>query len=360
MRVLLSGYYGFDNLGDEAILAGLGGALRERGHVPVVLSRDPAATTRRHSFEARHRTKGVLGALSTVDAVVSGGGGLLQDKTSSRSLSYYLWVLRLARWFGRPVAVYGQSLGPLSQAGRAKLARRLRGVPLFLRDRPSLELAADMGLSSELVGDAALLLAERGSPPVAPGVEPAGTRTVVASGLAPGVASGSTRVVDPSASAAPIILVPRGGYDAYNAVLERLATSLTTAGREVAVLPLHPVEDSVPARRLIAAVPGGTLLEATSVQGAVALLAGAAYVVSARLHGSILAAVAGVGFAGLSYDPKVAGFLEQVAAPVFEVPVDEPALLRAALHATSADSVAIAALIESAHAGVDALLEALR
>src|SRR5690606_16223699 len=116
MRVLLSGYYGFGNLGDEAILAGLGSALEHRGHQPVVLSNDPAGTERLHSFEARHRVRGLVGALTSVDAVVSGGGGLLQDATSARSLTYYLSVLRLARAFGRRTAVYAQSLGPLSDS----------------------------------------------------------------------------------------------------------------------------------------------------------------------------------------------------------------------------------------------------
>jgi len=344
LRILLSGYYGLGNLGDEAILAGLAGALRERGHAPLVLSGDPAATEAEHGLLARHRTRGLLGALASADVVVSGGGGLLQDKTSARSLSYYLWIVRLARWFGRPVAVYGQSFGPLSPAGRARVQRELRGVPLFLRDQQSLRLAADLGLDASLVGDAALLL-ERPRPQ-------GGTRRGAEPARSPGG--------DPHAGAGPVVLVPRGGYDQYNDVLERLAPSLEAAGRSLAVVAFHPEEDRLPAQRVAAAASCAKTLTAATVADAVDLLAGASYVVSARLHGNILAAVAGVGFAGLSYDPKVAGFLEQASAPSFEAPVDEPALLAAALTAAPPDAVSLERLFAAAQAGVDSLLRVLR
>ncbi len=368
MRVLLSGYYGFGNLGDEAILAGLAGALKQRGHEPVVLSSDPDATTATHEVEARHRTRGLLGALASVDAVVSGGGGLLQDKTSTRSLSYYLWVIRLARLLGRRTAVYGQSLGPLTAGGRARLARDLRGVPLFLRDRPSLELAAELRLEATLVGDAALLLA---APPSRAETSAHDISRAPDATAAPNNSAGPDAFAAPDATAAPqasgrlsdaapIVLVPRGGYDPYNAALERLAAALTAEGRDVAVLAFHPVEDLAPAERVLAAAPGSRSWQAPSVDSALSQLAGAAYVVSARLHGCILAAVAGVGFAGLSYDPKVAGFLEQAAAPCFEAPVDAGALLATALAARPHDAVAVGRLRAAAHAGIDSLLEALR
>ncbi|HZJ08425.1 MAG TPA: polysaccharide pyruvyl transferase CsaB [Trueperaceae bacterium] len=331
MRVLLSGYYGFGNLGDEAILAGLAAALKSRGHVPVVLSGDPAATERLHGVRARPRITGLPRALASVDAVVSGGGGLLQDRTSARSLAYYLWVLRLARWSGRRVAVYGQSLGPLSDGGKAKLARELRGVPLFVRDRASLALAAELGLEASLVGDAALLLGAGSKAPPA----------------------------NAGASSGPVVLVPRGGFEGYNDALTRLASALAEAGRRVAVMALHPIEDLPPARRLLAAAPAGEWLEPSTPAAALELLKSARYVVSARLHGCILAAVAGVGFAGLVYDPKVAGFLTQAGAPLFEEPVDDLDLLGVALAARPPDTAAIAALSGAARRGIDELVAAL-
>src|SRR5690554_3525748 len=160
MRVLVSGYYGFGNLGDEALLSGLLGGLRAQGHTTGVLSGDPKDTEQQHGVEAAHRVRGLALALARADALVSGGGGLLQDSTSRRSLNYYLNVIRLARRTGKRVVVYGQSLGPLSEAGRGAVARTLRGVPLAVRDEASVRLATTLGLKATLVGDPAPLLAE--------------------------------------------------------------------------------------------------------------------------------------------------------------------------------------------------------
>lgn len=333
MRVLLSGYYGFGNLGDEALLGGLASALSARGHTPVVLSGTPAATRSLHGFEAHHRTRGLLGALLSTDAVVSGGGGLLQDGTSSRSLTYYLGVIRLARLLRRPVVVYGQSLGPLSQSGRERVQAALRGVPLLLRDARSRDLARALGFDSELVADPALLL-------------PAPAGTIEG-------ASSAER------SSGPVVLVPRGGQPQLNRSLERLALSLVDAGRKVEVASLHPAEDDASAAALVAAVPSASQRPTATPAAALNLFAAAAYVVSVRLHGCILAARSGTGFAGLSYDAKVAGFLEQAGAPSFAEPIDDEALTALALSAPPVDAAATRRLVALAGAGIDRLVDLL-
>lgn len=327
MRVLISGYYGFGNLGDEALLSGLTGALRDRGHKAVILSGDPAATSTMHGVEARHRTTGLLGGILESDALISGGGGLLQDGTSARSLRYYLAVIRLARLLRRPVVVYGQSLGPLSEAGRRRVSRALRGTTALLRDEPSIALAGSLGLEARLVADPALLLP------------------------AP-----SAVVRDPRL----VVLVPRGGQVALNASLERLATRLVATGRTVAVASLHPVEDDDSVTRLIAAEPAASRAATPTPAAAIELFARAAYVVSVRLHGCILAALAGTGYAGLSYDAKVAGFLEQAGAPAFQQPVDDAQLAKVVLAGAGQDTAATARLIGLARDGVDELVTALQ
>ena len=158
MKVLVSGYYGFGNLGDEALLAGMLTGLQE--HSVTVLSQRPAATRALHGVGAAHRLRG-LAALLNHDALISGGGGLLQDKTSARSLRYYLGVLELAQRLGKRTVVYGQSVGPLSPDGERAVAQALRGLPVAVRDGPSQVLVETAGhVSAELVADSALLLPE--------------------------------------------------------------------------------------------------------------------------------------------------------------------------------------------------------
>ncbi|HET8984706.1 MAG TPA: polysaccharide pyruvyl transferase CsaB [Trueperaceae bacterium] len=327
MKVVISGYYGFGNLGDEALLSGLTQGLVSRGHEPVVLSGDPAATTALHGVGSRHRTRGLTGAILGADALVSGGGGLLQDGTSSRSLRYYLGVIRLARLLGRPAIVYGQSLGPLSDSGRARVAAALRGVPLLLRDEPSRVLAASLGAHARLVADPALLLP---APSALPSLEPR-----------------------------PVVLVPRGGQQTLNGSLERLAARLVAAGRTVKVVSFHPAEDDQSVARLVAAVPAVSSVPVRTPIEALEAFVRASYVVSVRLHGCILAAVAGVGFAGLSYDRKVAGFLVQAGAPSFEPPADDEDLARLALAGPVQDQAATTRLVDLADSGIDQLVAEL-
>ncbi len=318
VRALLSGYYGYGNLGDEALLSGLVRGLQARGIEPVVLSGDPAATRAQHGVAAYHRYRGLLGALAHCDVLVSGGGGLLQDRSSLRSLRYYLAVIGLAKTLGRRAVVYGQSVGPLGEAGRRRVGRALRGLPIAVRDAPSADLLASLGLSAERVADPALLL----EAPAASG------------------------------DAGPVVLIPRAGHDDLNEALALAGRQLHDAGHQVATLAFHEREDAPACARVAAAAQARQLAPATPEE-ALRHLADARYVLSARLHGLILAARAGVGFAGLVYDPKVAGFLDDARAPSFARPVDPGRLVELALEARRPDPDVVKELVGRAEAGLD-------
>ena len=327
MRLLLSGYYGFGNLGDEAILAGLARALTDRGHEVTVLSSDPVATAQQHGVAAAHRTRGVIGAVLRSDALISGGGGLLQDATSTRSLTYYLATIRLARLLGKRVAVYGQSLGPLTEEGKRRVARALAGVPAFWRDEQSRDLARELGLDDHATADAALLLAPD---------EPGG----------------------PDRSG-PVLLVPRAGHPPYNEALVQLAKSLAGEGVPLAAVALHSGHDDAEVAALVRAAPGIEVMQARTPAELLERLPSTSYVVSARLHGCVLAAAAGVGFAALSYDPKVEGFAALLDAPVFHDPVDAAELLRVARTRPRIDPYLRLRQITRANDGIDQLIAKL-
>jgi polysaccharide pyruvyl transferase CsaB len=328
VRVLLSGYYGFGNVGDEAILAALTSGLRERGHEVEVLSADPAATRRTLDVAATGRLTGLPWALARSDALVSGGGGLLQDATSRRSLRYYLGVIRAARATGLRTVVYGQSIGPLSAHGRAATARALRGLPVAVRDEGSRAWLAEAGIAAALVADAAL---------AAPRPDRLG--------------------------GAGLLLVPRAGVAGAREALTRLARAAVADRTAVRVAGLQPGADEDEARRIADAAPGAEPLRLSDPGAALAACAAADAVVSVRLHGLILAARAGTPHLGIGYDPKVAGFLASSGGGVVEVPVPEEALVarwRAGQLATGRDPAAGDALARAAQAGLDWLDRALR
>jgi polysaccharide pyruvyl transferase CsaB len=151
-RVVMSGYYGFGNAGDEAILhavrAGITGAHDDISI--TVLSKDPAQTRTRHNCGAVRRfgVFGVLRALSRCDALVSGGGSLLQDQTSTRSLLYYLWIIALARKLGKKVMIYANGIGPVTrESNRRRVKKVVMGADVVtLRDSGSKDELLAMGV----------------------------------------------------------------------------------------------------------------------------------------------------------------------------------------------------------------------
>ena len=123
VKIALSGYYGFDNSGDEAVLQSILFALQEQGQAqgiqiePIVLSANPEKTTAMYGVKAYHRMKpgSLLQALRESDGLISGGGSLLQDATSSKTIPYYLAVIKLAQWLGKPTFIYSQGIGPVNR-----------------------------------------------------------------------------------------------------------------------------------------------------------------------------------------------------------------------------------------------------
>ena len=100
-RILISGYYGFNNAGDEAILRLMIDNLRARCPEAglTILSHNPEDTARRYGVRSVNRMNPflILREILHCDLLISGGGSLLQDATSQRSLLYYLSILNLAQ-----------------------------------------------------------------------------------------------------------------------------------------------------------------------------------------------------------------------------------------------------------------------
>lgn len=133
-KLVISGYYGFGNAGDEAMLAAILEAILEV--IPTaeitVISGNPKDTMRKHGVNAVPRLSPmpVYNAIKNCDMLISGGGSLLQDVTSDRSLYYYLSIIRLAAMFNKKIMLYAQGIGPL----RREMAKKSVGKVLNLVD----------------------------------------------------------------------------------------------------------------------------------------------------------------------------------------------------------------------------------
>lgn len=118
-NVLMSGYYGFNNLGDEAILLSMLRNIQKIGeNIKItVLSNNPDETHQKYDVDVVYRFSftDVLSAIRKCDVLLSGGGSLLQDSTSTRSLMYYLSIILTAKFFKKKVMLYANGIGPVSR-----------------------------------------------------------------------------------------------------------------------------------------------------------------------------------------------------------------------------------------------------
>lgn len=315
MKVVLSGYYGFANTGDEAILLAITRELKRLGHTPIVLSQTPSDTAQNYGVKsaARMQPLELLGALWGADALLSGGGGLLQDKTSARTLTYYLTIIRIARFLGKKVAIFNQSIGPLSTSGEKSVASALKGINAIVREKTSQAYLERLGIPTKLGGDPALLLEAK---PV-------------------------TR------DANTVVLAPRGGQPEATLRLAELARALLKNGKRVIALSFQPGVDTNELEAF-KTITGVQLLETADPDRALELIAGAGAVVGVRLHAVILGAAAGTAFYGISYDPKVAAFCQDAGALSLGTDFEVPVLLKAILEQQQPDWNAVTAMRDRA------------
>lgn len=314
-HIAVLGYYGLGNCGDEAVLSGLLHGLRELAPEvdATVLSANPRATSQLHQVRSVHRIRRLLPTIMACDALVAGGGSLLQDITSQRSLIYYVFALKTALALGKKVVLCGQGLGPFvrpkSRRMTASVLNRVHAITL--RDPDSLELLRELGVSRprvELCADLAFLLPP--PPPAPPSTILGEAGPCVGLALRPW----NIRPDDEEAW--------RTAARRASLLCEALGTSTRLNVRLVVMQePWDRTLANLTARLSVwptVVEPERTPLETASA------FAGYRLVVAMRLHALIFAAVADVPSVALSYDPKVASFMQTVGRGEWVLPHDAP------------------------------------
>ncbi len=345
-RLLVSGYYGFGNAGDEALLAGLAAGVRRLrpGAELTVLSANPEATEAEHGVRAAPRTlAGLRSELRRADLFISGGGGLLQDATSWRSPLYYLAVIRLARRAGLPTACVGQGIGPLRRRWVRSLVRREleRVEALAVRDHASAELLRALGVGRpvEITADLAFAL----EPPSEEEIARAWARAALPRGGDP--------------VAALCLRLPPG--DEAGGLADRLAGALDGICRERGLRPLlvpmqRPADLSFAARTAAAMEREASVVDAPlSAREVLALIGGCDLVVGMRLHALVFAALSGVPPVAISYDPKVDALMETLGLSVAASAADfDPGALAGAVARALRDRERISAELKARRPGL--------
>ncbi len=154
--VLISGYYGYKNMGDDSLLKAIVQNLKsQKPDISItVLSKRPAETSAVYGINSIHRYNvfKIIYILRKTRLLISGGGSLLQDVTSTQSYKYYSTIIKLALKAGAKVMVYANGIGPLnSEKNRMDCKKLLEKVDkISLRDVQSLEELKNMGVDREI------------------------------------------------------------------------------------------------------------------------------------------------------------------------------------------------------------------
>ena len=303
-RIVVSGYYGSKNAGDEAMLSAMLevlGDLDPKLNITVI-SADPEDTRKRHGVDAISWLgfPRIIRELRQADLLISGGGSLLQNVTSRRSLYYYMFIIMLAHFLGTKVMLYAQGIGPI--IGRvAEMAMGFLGNHVDLitvRDEGSLRELARLKINKtpiECTADPVLA------------IHPVGKEA--------GRAIFKAYHADGAKPVLGISVREWQGWRHYKEVLAEVSDMVVRElDARVVFIPMQ-FPDDVKAAQAIAALTHEectVLKDEYTTSEFLSLVGNMDLMLGIRLHALIFAGVMGVPMLGISYDPKIDRFLASI------------------------------------------------
>ncbi len=308
--VVICGAYGRGNAGDDAILEAILQEMRSIDpDMPLtVLSKDPKNTRLTYRVRAIHRSNlpAWMAAMGRSQLYINGGGSLIQDVTSRRSLWYYLHNIETAKRLGCRVQMYGCGIGPITRDSHRRMAAKAlnRSVDVItLREPNSLRELEEMGVTKPRI----LLTADP-----ALGLSPAPDEVVDSLLLQAGI--------PPHGKYICFALRRWPGFDER---AELFGKAADYAWRRYGLTPVFlavenrqdPLAGRLAARKMEA--PHYFLDNAGDAGKIIGALARMDLVVSMRLHALIFAAGRGMPLVGVVYDPKVSAFLRYIGKELF-------------------------------------------
>ena len=299
--VVLCGYYGFGNMGDNALLRAAVALSREKyADRPLcALTRSPKRDQVEFNVRCARRSSpfAVWRELRGASLLVLGGGTLLQENTSLRSLAYYWWVINCASKNGVAVELWGNGLAsPKSKLGAKLMKSALKKCRYAgLRDGASVSVYKDIIGNTDRVRHEADLAGK-----ISP--SPHGRVDFLLNTL------GINEKTAPKGYA--VVTVKGNDGRGYREILERWLETLSADGVRLLFIPMFPKEDMKESRRLCRRFCG-FLAEVRGACDAVGLIQRSTVVCGMRLHSLVFAAAVGVPFVGFGGDVKAESFCRE-------------------------------------------------
>lgn len=308
INILIAGYHGFGNCGDEAILQAMTANIKEiSDDISITaLSYKPELTKTEYNIESvqRFNVWQVFKVIRHSDIILSGGGTLLQDDTSTRSLLYYLSIIKVAKFFHKRVMLYANGIGPVNGKINRKLIKHvINEVDLItLREDKSVIDLKEIGVDK---------------PEIHVTSDPAFTLKSVSDKRVSEILENEQIPTDKK-----IVGVSVRNWNGYNGeeYVEKIAKTCDRLVREnktVLLIPMQFPRDVAISKRLIGYMTekayilknGYSPTEMLGIIGKVDVM------LSMRLHTLIFAGVKRVPMVGIAYHPKVKYYLDVLDMP---------------------------------------------
>lgn len=302
----IMGYYGYGNSGDDALLHAIIDDIKrvDPCFTPIVFSNNPEKTAGIYGVECINRFSiGQIGkAFKKAKLFIVGGGSLIQDVTSTKSLMYYLFCIRLAKKKGLKVMLYANGIGPIVREENIKRAAKVLNMVdiITLRDSESAKLLEKMGVTKPeiiLTADPAFSLKPCSSDDT--------TALLKELGINEKYVCMSVRNWKDSSP------------DVYRGIAQMADYISEKYGLVPVFVPMQYTKDKEISEKIISLMKnkGVFVDKSLEIEKLLGLIGASEAVVAVRLHMLVFGALTGVASIGVEYDPKVSSFQEYIGQP---------------------------------------------
>lgn len=309
-NILICGYYGFKNLGDETLLLSIHDLIKE-----ISPSSNVEALTYHMDYTSnflgiKSFSRGSIGSMlkkiKSVDCIVFGGGSLLQDSTSSRSLMYYLGIMYFAKMNRKKVIILGNGFGPVNKKLNLQLVKFIlnRVDAITIRDEKEFNYLRNIGIGEHmhLAADLAFNISKKAnidsklsSDKLLADIGPKSDKPIVGISLRPW----------------------KNVSSEFEESIIRIANKAYSDGYEILFLPMQQNLDVAVSNSIREKLEFDTFIVDRDIQPyeMLNLVGRCHHIVSMRLHTLIFASILNIPMVGIDYNPKIDTHLSSMGQP---------------------------------------------
>ncbi|MBQ8001819.1 MAG: polysaccharide pyruvyl transferase CsaB [Clostridia bacterium] len=301
---VISGYYGFHNNGDDALLLAIVENIKKikKDARIAVLSHRPEETRKIYRVDAVGRVNilKLIKVMKSTRVLLSGGGSLLQDETSSKSLWYYLFVIKLAKMCNAKVMQFANGFGPVKKKSNMRLAAKVINScvdVITLRDNESKKAMEAAGVEKciEVTADPALLLVGADKKELDKLFE-------------------NEKIPTGDYIAVSVRSWKKNAPDFEKTVADALGQFCSDKGLKAVFVPMQYPHDMEISQKIAGKMGNNAYVpnKQLSIREAIGIIGASKLNVAMRLHSMIYSVSEGVKTVALRYDPKIDGFMQYV------------------------------------------------